>query len=169
VSLSDDQWVFLTVGLGGGGVLLVIIGYIALRIVSRPRGLRRPDFSLMLADTQYYRKALHAIFKERGYKVTGFAILKDTDPTVREPYEIVFSLRKGSELYCAFCVRLVVPVTSDVISRYEKALHTTRATHGMIVTTSTFSFAALERAKGLPIELYDCGSLQKWIDHIWPA
>lgn len=115
----------------------------------------------MLAETDYYRQALSQLFRQRGYTVMGSWVMRD--PQEREPREILFSLRKNSTVYAALCVRWVVPVTSDVIERFEGALAATRAETGMIVTTSTFTPAALERARGLPVQLFERRDVLEWI------
>jgi hypothetical protein len=120
-----------------------------------------------MGETDYYRKAMQRIFAERGYRVRGYTLLKD--PVEREAREIVFALRKGNIVYCAFCVRWVVPVTSDVIERYEKALMNTQARRGLIVTTSSYTPAAINRAQGLPVDLFQRNDVKQWIDNIWPV
>lgn len=160
--MTDSQLVLA--GLIAFALILLTTGTIATIIRIRPQRIKRPQWDRMLAETDYYRKAMHHLFRERGYKVTGWAVMKDA--TEREPRELVFSLRKRDVLYCAYCVRWMVPVTSDVIERFEKALGTTRAQRGLIVTTSTYTPAAFNRAEGLPVELFMRDDLRKWISQV---
>lgn len=133
----------------------------------RRRGLARPEFEKMCADVIYFRKALHHIFKAQGYRVMGYTIVQE--PGERETMMVLFALRKGGVVYCALCGRWFVPVTSDVIERFEKALASTKAKRGMIITASTFSPAARERAKGLPVQLANRDDIRGWIEQVWPA
>jgi HJR/Mrr/RecB family endonuclease len=56
-----------------------------------------------------------------------------------------------------------------VIGRFEQSLPASRADVGIIVTTSIFTDGALERARGLPVELYDRDHILKWIEQAWPG
>ncbi len=127
---------------------------------------RRPEWRLMLADPEYFRRALARVFTARGYAVRGQ--WTHHDPLDEAPREVMFALERGDTRYAALCVRWIVPVTSDVIARFEQTLPATRANVGMIVTTSVFTDGALERARGLRLELYDREHLQKWIELAWP-
>jgi len=126
----------------------------------------RPDWRLMLNDVDYFRRALARLFMARGYLVRGNWVHQD--PLDETPREVIFALERGGTRYAALCVRWIVPVTSDVIGRFEQSLPATQANVGMIVTTSIFTDGALERARGLPVELYDREILLKWIELAWP-
>lgn len=165
--VTNQQIAIIGLSLSLFAIALIAIGVIALNVTRRPRGLARPDFDRMAAEIVYFRRALHQIFKAQGYRVTGYSVVKEIRE--HEPMTVIFALRKGQILYCAFCVRWFVPVTSDVIESFEKALATTRAQAGMIVTASIFTPAALERAKGLAVHLYDRTDIHRWIEEIWPA
>jgi len=156
----------LIIGIGVGAALFSVGLYLLYRATQRPRGLRRPDWDKLCADTDYFRKALHHIFTAQGYKVTGYSIVKDK--TEREPMTVVFALRKNGTLYCAFCVRWFLPVTSNTIEDFEKALTHTRASKGFIVTAGTYSPAAIHRALKSPVTLFNRDDLKKWIETIWP-
>jgi restriction endonuclease Mrr len=58
-------------------------------------------------------------------------------------------------------------VTSDIVGRFERALNASQAHQGLIVTTSLFTEAARERARGLPVALYDREDLGVWIEDVW--
>ncbi len=131
----------------------------------RKRQARRPNWQRMLADTPYFRQSMQRIFTARGYEVLQWWEFRD--PIERQVREVVFALRKRGHLYAALCGRWVIPITSEVITRFEKALKTTQAAAGLIVTTSYFSDAALERARGLPVELHDGDTLLGWIGELW--
>jgi restriction endonuclease Mrr len=90
------------------------------------------------------------------------------DPLDETPREVMFALERGGTRSAALCVRWIVPVTSDVIGRFEQSLPATRAGVGVLVTTSVFTDGALERARGLPDELYDQEHILKWIEQAWP-
>lgn len=130
------------------------------------RQLARPAWPRMLAETNYFRHAMVRILLARGYTVLRWWEIKD--PIERQTREIVFALKRGDQLHAALAGRWVIPITSEVITRFEKAMVTTKASSGMIVTTSYFSDAARARAAGLPVELHDGAQLQKWIAQIWP-
>lgn len=131
----------------------------------RRRQLARPDWPRMLADPDYFRQQLIKIFKARGYKVLRWWAFND--PIERQPREVVMALQRGGQVYAALCGRWVIPITSEVVTRFEQALATTQASAGILLTTSHFSEAALDRARGLPVELHDGEHLQAWIDEIW--
>lgn len=164
--MNRDLAIFVIASLIFFAITLIIIGLIAVRQISKPRGLARPDLDRMRADHTYFRRALHRIFQERGYKITGWKVLKD--PLDREPRELVFALRRGESLYCVFCLRWVEPVTSDAIERLEKARKLTRARYGFIVTTGNYTPAAMAQASGLSLELFNRDDIVQWIDSIWP-
>ena len=119
----------------------------------------------MLDDMDYFRRALARLFTARGYAVRGQWVHQD--PLDETPREVMFALERSGTRYAALCVRWIVPVTSDVIGRFEQSLPATRADVGLIVTTSVFTEGALERARGLPIELVDREHLQGWIELAW--
>jgi hypothetical protein len=127
----------------------------------RKRRLARPDWQRMLAETPYFRQSMQRIFRARGYEIIQWWEFRD--PIERQVREVVFALRRRGQVYAALCGRWVIPITSEVITRFEQALATTQARAGLIVTTSFFSEAALARAKGLPVELHDSATLQGWI------
>ena len=126
----------------------------------------RADWRFMLADAEYFRRALALLFAARGYTVRGLQI--HHDPLDEAPREVVFALEREGTRYAALCVRWIVPVTSEVVARFVASLAGARADIGIIVTTSIFTDGALERARGLPLELYDREHLQQWIEHAWP-
>jgi hypothetical protein len=131
----------------------------------RKRRLARPDWQRMLADTPYFRQSMHRLFKARGYEIVQWWEFRD--PIERQVREVVFALRRRGHVYAALCGRWVIPITSEVIGRFEQALATTQARAGLIVTTSYFSDAARQRARGLPVELHDGDALQAWIGELW--
>src|SRR5215510_11039311 len=113
---------------------------------------RRPDWRLMMNDVDYFQQAMAKLFTARGYQVHGHWV--HHDPLDETPREVMFALERGGTRYAALCVRWIVPVTSEVIGRFA--------------TTSIFTEGALERARGLPVELVDREALQKWIALAWP-
>ena len=127
---------------------------------------RRPDWRLMLNDVDYFQQAMSKLFAARGYQVHGLWVHQD--PLDETPREVIFALERGGTRYAALCVRWIVPVTSEVIGRFEQSLPATQADIGMIATTSIFTEGALGRARGLRVELYDRNELQKWIALAWP-
>jgi HJR/Mrr/RecB family endonuclease len=146
--------------------LAVVVELILLALVPGARAgdgwRRRPAWPLMLADIDYFRKALERLFSDQGYAIQGYWVHQgQQDETARE---VVFALERGGTHYAALCVRWVVPVTSEVIAQFEQALAATGADEGVIVTTSIFTQGALERARGLPVELYDWTYIQNWIE-----
>jgi hypothetical protein len=152
-------------------ILLVALGVLALSVVRMSPGMQlrfggRPDWRLMLGDVDYFQQAMAKLFAARGYAVHGLWVHQD--PLDETPREVMFALERGGTRYAALCVRWIVPVTSDVIGRFEQSLPATQADIGMIATTSIFTDGALERARGLRVELYDREHLQKWIAFAWP-
>jgi hypothetical protein len=127
---------------------------------------RRPDWRHMLTDCDYFRHAMERLFAGRGYMVRGH--WQHQDAMDETPREVMFALERGGTRYAALCVRWIVPVTSDVVARFEQSLPATRANVGMLITTSIFTDGALERARGLPVELYDREHILKWIELLWP-
>jgi restriction endonuclease len=127
---------------------------------------RRPDWRLMLNDVDYFQQAMARLFMARGYQVRGPWV--HHDPLDETPREVIFALERGGTRYAALCVRWIVPVTSEVIGRFERSLPAAQADVGLIATTSIFTEGALERARGLRLELYDRDELQKWIALAWP-
>ncbi len=153
---------WLALGLG-----LLAAALLAARALARRRPAAPPDWQRVLADTDYYRRTLAQVFPDQGYQVRGWRVFQA--PGDDQPSEIIFSLRRDGTLYAALCVRWIIPVTSDVIGRFEDALRRSPAGAGLIVTTSIYTAAALERARGLPVQLYDRDDLQQWIARTWPA
>jgi HJR/Mrr/RecB family endonuclease len=151
--------------------LLAALGVLARSVVRMAPGMqlrlgRRPDWRLMLNDVDYFQQAMLKLFAARGYQVHGLWLHQD--PLDETPREVIIALERGGTRYAALCVRWIIPVTSDVIGRFEKSLPATQADIGMIATTSIFTEGALERARGLRVELYDRNELQKWIALAWP-
>jgi hypothetical protein len=150
--------------------LLLAVGLAALALlagllVRRRRRMAPPEWPRLLADTEYYRRVLGVVFPAQGFQVGGYQVFQD--PLETEAREIVYSLRRDGQLYAALCVRWIVPVTSDIVGRFERALNASQAHQGLIVTTSLFTEAARERARGLPVALYDREDLGVWIEDVW--
>lgn len=164
---SEVGW--RTVGLVALGLagLAALVLLLLLRELRRRSALARPAWPRMMAETPYFHRALQRVFRARGYRIEQTWPIRD--PIERQTREIVFALvdRRGRRL-AALCGRWVIPITSEVISRFENALATTRADAGLIVTTSEFTTAARERAAGRPVQLYDGADLRRWLFEIWP-
>ncbi len=163
--MGFDDWRML--GLGAT-ILAGLIAFgllILLRLDRRRRLATRPEWARMLADTDYFKQSVWRIFRARGYKVQWAKAFND--PIERQPRDVVFALTWRGELVVAVCGRWVIPITSDVITRFQEALATTQAKRGMIITTSVFTEAAKAAAIGLPVELHDRDQLAKWIGEIW--
>lgn len=141
------------------GLLLLLI-----REGRRRRQLARPDWNRMLADADYFRRSVMSLLQSRGYKVIRFGVFDD--PLERQPREVVFALTRKGEIYAALAGRWVTPITSEMITRFEAGLKSTNAHAGLIIVTSYFSHAALERARGLPVELIDGDGMREWIQQI---
>jgi len=138
---------------------------IVLRLDRQRRLAARPNWERMLADPIYFKQSVWRILRARGYKVQwarGY-----DDPIERQPREVVFALSHRGELVAALCGRWVIPITSEIITRFDQALATTHARRGMIVTTSWFTDAAIDAAQGKPVELLDGKQLAQWIAEIW--
>jgi len=146
-------------GIGAAGLLLL------LRWDRRRRLAARPVWARMLAEPKYFQQSVWRIFRARGYQVQWARAFND--PIERQPREVVFALTQRGELVVALCGRWVIPITSEIVTRYRQALATTKASRGMIVTTSYFTDAAREAAHGLPVELHDGQQLAEWIRDIW--
>ena len=146
-----------------GAAALALLGILLMR--RRMMWMAPPEWPRLTADTDYYRRVLGVVFPTQGFQVGGYRVFKD--PLEEAPREILYSLRKDGRLYAALCVRWIVPVTSDVIGRFEQALALSKADQGVIVTTSVFTEAARERARGLPVTLYDREDLVQWIGAVW--
>jgi hypothetical protein len=153
--------VFLWLSVALFGVALMAI------LIRRAQDLRRrPVWRRMLGDVEYFRASLEALFRAQGYAVHGHWVHQD--PADETPREVVFALERQGTRYAALCVRWLVPVTSEVIGQFEKALTATQAHIGIIVTTSVYTQAAVDRAEGMPVELYDHTHVQRWIAQAWP-
>ena len=152
-----------------GPALLVVLALavlaLAVGLMRRRRRMAVPEWPRLLADTEYFRRVLSVVLPVQGYVVGGYRTYQA--PQEQAPREIVFSLRKDGRLYAALCVRWVIPVTSDIVGRFEQALAASKADEGLIVTTSVFTEAARERARGLPVALVDREGLEEWIAAVW--
>jgi hypothetical protein len=160
--MPTDPFLLLALALG-----VALIG-LALMFGMRPRARarrRRAVWRQMLNEIEFFREALERIFRAQGYAVRGHWVHQD--PLDESPREVVFALERAGTRYAALCVRWLVPVTSEVIGRFDAALAETHAHIGIIVTTSVYTEAALERARGLPVELYDRGHVRRWIARGW--
>jgi len=163
--MTIEQWRDLAVLASVCAGLLALGLLFLLRWDWRRRLAVRPEWARMLADTNYFKQSVWRIFRARGYKVQWARTF--IDPIERQPREVVFALTHRGELVAALCGRWVIPITSEVITRFDQALATTQAKRGMIVTTSVFTEAAKTAGIGLPVELYDGEQLAKWIGEIW--
>lgn len=142
---------------------LIVIGLIFLRLANKRRALQRPDWSKMMADTEYFSKAMRWVLKRRGFDVLGSASLPV--PYIEGPREVLFHLRKGKKIYAALCGRWVAVVGSDQVLRFQEQLSKTRSVQAaMIITTSKFTPSAYERAEGTPLTLHDGVELKKWVE-----
>lgn len=141
------------------------LGLLALLLMRRRMWLAPPEWPRLTADTDYFRRVLGVLLPAQGFQVGGYQVFHD--PLEEAPRTILFSLRKDGTLYAALCVRWIVPVTSDIIGRFEQALAHSQADRGLIVTTSVFTEAARERARGLPVTLYDREDVGQWIEAAW--
>ena len=152
-------------------ILIVALAVLSLSVIRMSPGMAlrlggRPEWRRMLGDVDYFQQAMGRLFLARGYLVKGPWVHQD--PLDETPREVIFALERGGTRYAALCVRWIVPVTSEVIGRFEQSLPATHADIGLIATTSIFTEGALERARGCHIELYDRDQLQKWIELAWP-
>jgi hypothetical protein len=163
--MSLDPWQMIVLG-SSGVVALSALALIALLRWDRSRRLAtRPQWDHLLADTDYFKQSVWRIFRALGYQVVWARAF--TDPLERQEREVVFFLKRRGELSVALCGRWVIPITSEIVTRYQRALSTTPATRGMIVTTSWFTEAAQAAAVGLEVELHDGRQLAEWIQNIW--
>jgi hypothetical protein len=149
------------------GAALAVLALVMAMVMRARAERRRPVWRRMLNEVDYFRHALARLFAAQGYTIKGH--WTHQDPLDETPREVVFALEKAGTRYAALCVRWLVPVTSEVVGRFDKALAATQAHVGIIVTTSVFTDAAVERARGLPVELYDRTHVEKWIEAAWPA
>jgi hypothetical protein len=161
-ALAAQPWFRPAVLVVLGVAVLVLL---ALLLMRQRRRMATPEWQRLLADTDYYRRVLAVVLPTQGFQVGGYRVFRD--PLEAEAREILYSLRKDGRLYAALCVRWIVPVTSDIVGRFEQALATSRADRGLIVTTSIFTDAARDRARGLPVVLYDREDLGQWIEDVW--
>jgi hypothetical protein len=146
-------WCSLAAGTGLAGLLAAGAWLV--------RERARPIWARLTHEPDYFQQVLARLFARQGYMVRGQWVHQD--PADDAPREVVFALEKDGTLCAALCTRWIVPVTSDVVGRFERALAATCAPAGMIVTTSFFTAAARERARGLPVALYDRTHMQMWI------
>lgn len=163
MSFDDMRGVAVLASVFTGLIALALL--ILLRWDRRRRLALRPNWERMLADTDYFKQSVWRIFRARGYVVQWARAFND--PIERQPREVVFALTQRGELVAALCGRWVIPITSEVITRFQQALATTQAKRGLIVTTSYFTDAAKAAAIGLPVELCDRQQLAEWITDIW--
>jgi len=152
-------------------ILLVGLMVLSLSVVRMSPGMQlrlggRPEWGRMESDVDYFQQAMGRLFAARGYLVHGRWVHQD--PLDETPREVIFALERGGTRYAALCVRWIVPVTSEVIGRFEQSLPATNADIGLIATTSIFTDGALERARGCHMELYDREHLKRWIELAWP-
>lgn len=156
-----------------GGILILAafclaIGLVYLVLDAPGRRRRaRPSWARLMADTDYLQSVLNAIFQFQGYTV--LRCLPLPDPHEREVRDLVFELHRDGLTIAALCGRWVIPITSEIVTRFQTALVLVQAGGGMIVTTSSFTEAAIERARLLAgVTLHDGAAIRKWIAELWP-
>jgi hypothetical protein len=149
------------IGLTGLGLLWL---YVIVQAWRR-RHSERPDWSRMRVDTDYFHASLVRIFHARGYRVDRSWVIEDR--IERQQREVVLALSRRGVPHAALCGRWTIPITSEIVGRFEDALTRTKAQGGVIVTTSYFTDAAKQRAAGFTVELVDGKALQEWINEIW--
>ncbi len=163
--MTNEVWRGVAIVAGALAALTAIGLLIILQRDRKQRALARPNWERMLAEPRYFRDSCWRIFRAQGYQIAwarGFP-----DPIERQEREVVFLLRWHGEMIVALCGRWVIPITSEIVTRYRAALATTPARRGMIVTTSWFTDAAKDAARGLPVELHDGQQLAVWIRDFW--
>jgi len=146
-----------------GAWCLATIPFVVIR--ARRRRKLRPEWARMLADTDYFHRSLCRVLAARGYRIERSWII--TDPIERQAREVVLALSRRGVPQAALCGRWVIPITSEIVSRFEQALARTQARQGLIITTSHFTDAARQKAAGYPVELVDGAALRAWIAEVW--
>ena len=165
MTLQDGRSPATIAGLITLGLLLALGLLIVLRWHRHRLLDQGPDWQLMLDDMEYFKKSIWRILQARGYDVQWARVFNDAID--HQPHEVVFALRHDGELVAALCGRWRIPITSEIVTRFEAALATTQARRGLIITTSYFSEPAHIAAHGHPVELVDGELLGRWMEEIW--
>lgn len=97
-------------------IVVLLAGILVFRI-TQTRKIKRPEWDRMLADTDYFRKAMIWVFKRRGFQASQFAVLPVQ--YTEGPREVLFKLEKNGKTYAALCGRWVAAVGSDQILRFQ--------------------------------------------------
>lgn len=142
----------------------MLIGLIAYR--RRHRSRARPSFARMLAEPAYFRQSMIRLLVNQGYRVMWFEVRKDR--IERQPREVAFGLMRGHDRYFALAGRWVIPITSEMVTRFEAERVQRAAPAGLIIVTSIFSAAALDQARSLPVQLVDRDGVHEWIVELAP-
>ncbi len=159
MELKDFGFLALLVVVGLG---FIIIGLQAIRL-RQARAFKRPEWDRMLADTEYFRKAMGWIFKRRGYRVVQSAAIPVAGS--EGPREILFRLEKDGQTFSALCGRWVAVVGSDQVMSFQERLARSFDLKGaMLITTGKFTPSAYEQAAGTPLALHDGDELRKWVE-----
>src|SRR5262245_42340651 len=117
MTLDDWRTVALVVSPLAGVVALALL--LVLRWDRKRRLAQRPDWARMLADTKYFQQSVWRILRARGYQVEWARTMQD--PIERQPREVVFALTYRGELVAALAGRWVIPITSEIITRFQWA------------------------------------------------
>ena len=113
----------------------------------------RPDWGRLEADHDYFCRLLSELFTRNGYQVLELRVYHDPREEVARECGVV--LQRDGKRYVGLGLRQDLVVTSDVVGRLGRALRTAQAAAGLVITTSFFTAAAVEAARGLSIRLYN--------------
>jgi hypothetical protein len=124
-----------------------------LRLLTRWPSVPRADWARMEAEHDYFCQVLTGLLEDFGFEVLGQQVHQD--PLENQARECLFFLQRERQAYIALGLRWLTVITSDVIGRCERGLCVLQADGAMIFTTSLFTDAAMQAARGPAIQLYD--------------
>jgi hypothetical protein len=107
----------------------------------------------LVAEHDYFCAALTHLFEAAGYRVLDRRVHRE--PREEATHSCGFVLRRGDQQHIALGLRQDLIVTSDVVGRLGRVVQSQQAEAGLIVTTSSFTDAAVQAARRQPITLYD--------------
>jgi len=122
----------------------------------------QPDWLQVETEHNYFCRALADLFAANGYRV--LAAHPHQGQGEPEARECGYLLQRDDKLVLGLGLRQVLVVTSDVVGRLGRALLSARADSGLLLTTSSFTMAALRAAQDWQIELYDRQQLRKLLN-----
>ena len=136
-----------------GPDLQAIYKWTALSTTHATTAHARADWARLESDHNYFCRLLSELFTRNGYQVLELRVYQDPRDEVARECGVV--LQRDGKRCVGLGLRQDLVVTSDVVGRLGRSLRPARAAAGLVITTSFFTDAAVEAARGLSIRLYN--------------